>query len=51
MNALNSGGKGEGYDCVHSFPDGMKEVEREHLDHDTDKIEHCVEANDDDAIV
>jgi hypothetical protein len=29
----------------------MTEVEREHLDHDTYKIEHCVEANDDDAIV
>ncbi len=24
---------------------------REHLDHDTDDIEHCVEANDDDAII
>ena len=46
-----SNGKGEGYDCVHSFQDGMKEVEREHLDHDTDEIEHCVEANDDDAII
>ncbi len=44
-------GEGEGYFCVHSFQDGMKEVEREHLDHDTDEIEHCVEANDDDAIV
>jgi hypothetical protein len=43
-------GKGEGYDCVHSFQDGMKEVERERLDHDTDEIEHCVEADDDDAI-
>ncbi len=29
----------------------MKEVERECLDHDTDEIEHCVEAHDDDAIV
>ncbi len=29
----------------------MKEVERERLDHDTDKIKHCVEANDDNAIV
>jgi hypothetical protein len=46
-----SDGEGERYDCVHSFQDGMKEVEREHLDHDTDEIEHCVEANDDDAIV
>ncbi len=26
-------------------------MERECLDHDTDEIEHCVEANDDDAIV
>ncbi len=31
----SSDGKGEGYDCVHSFQDGMKEVERERLDHDT----------------
>jgi hypothetical protein len=46
-----SNGKGEGYDCVHSFQNGMKEVEREHLDHDADEIEHCVEANDDDAII
>jgi hypothetical protein len=46
-----SDGKGEGYDCVHSFCDGIKEVERERLDHDTDEIEHCVEANDDDAFV
>jgi hypothetical protein len=46
-----SDGKGEGYDCVHSFQDGMKEVEREHLDHDTDEIEHCVEVDDDDAII
>jgi hypothetical protein len=29
----------------------MKEVEKEHLDHDTDEIEHCVEADDNDAIV
>jgi hypothetical protein len=28
----------------------MKEVERECLDHDADEIEHCVEADDDDAI-
>ncbi len=28
----------------------MKEVERERIDHDTDGIEHCVEAYDDDAI-
>ncbi len=46
-----SNGKGEGYDCVHSFQDGMKEVERERLDHDTYETEHCVEANDDDAII
>jgi hypothetical protein len=45
-----SNGKGEGYYCVHSFRDEMKEVEREHLNHDTDEIEHCVEADDDDAI-
>ncbi len=47
----SSDGEGEGYDCVDSFQDGMKEVEREHLDHDTDEIEHCVEANDDDVII
>jgi hypothetical protein len=29
----------------------MKEVDREHLDHDTYEIEHCVEANDDNAII
>ncbi len=29
----------------------MKEMEREHLDHDTFEIEHCVEADDDDAII
>ena len=46
-----SNGKGEGYDCVHSFQDGMKEVEREHLDDDTDEIEHCVEANNDNAFI
>jgi hypothetical protein len=46
-----SNGKGEGYDCVHSFQDGMKEVERERLDHDTDEIENCVQADDDDTIV
>ncbi len=46
-----SDGKGEGYDCVHSFQDRMKEVERERLDHDTYEIEQCVEANDDDAII
>jgi hypothetical protein len=47
----SSNGKGEGSDCVHSFQDGMKDVEREHLDHDTDEIENCVEADDDDAII
>jgi hypothetical protein len=29
----------------------MKEVERDHLDHDTYEIKHCVEANYDDAFV
>jgi hypothetical protein len=46
-----SDGEDEGYDCVYSFQDAMKKVEREHLDHDTDEMEHCVEADDDDAIV
>jgi hypothetical protein len=29
----------------------MKKVKRECLDYDTDEIEHCVEAGDDDAII
>jgi len=47
----DSDGEGDGYECVTSFREGMKEVEREHLDHDAQEIEHDVEVDDDDAAV
>ena len=46
-----SDGEGNGYECVSSFLEGMKEVEIECLHHDFDEIEHCVEAHDDDDIL
>ena len=47
----SSDGEGDGYECMSSFLEGMKEVEIECLHHDFDEIEHGVEAHDDDAIV
>ncbi len=47
----DSDGEGDGYECVTSFREGMKEVEREHLEHDAQEIEHDVEVDDDDACV
>ena len=47
----DSDGEGDGYDCVTSFREGMKEVERECLAHDAQEIEHDVEVDDDDAVV
>jgi len=47
----DSDGDGDGYECVTSFREGMKEVEREHLEHDAQEIEHDIEVDDDDAVV
>ncbi len=43
--------EGEGYKCVISFKDGMKEVELEHFFCDANEIECGVEVDDNDAIV
>ena len=47
----DSDGEGDGYECVTSFREGMKEVERERIEHDAQEIEHDVEVDDDDAFV
>ncbi len=47
----DSDGEGDGYDCVTSSREGMKEVERERLAHDAQEIEHDVEVDDDDAVI
>jgi hypothetical protein len=48
-NELGDGGtsdaEGEGYKCVVSFEDEMKEVELEHLCHDANEIESGVEVD------
>jgi hypothetical protein len=53
-NELGDGGtsdaEGEGYECVTSFKDGMKEVELELLCYDANEIESGVEVDDNDAI-
>jgi hypothetical protein len=41
----------DGYKCVVSFKDGMKEVELEHLCFDANKIESGIEVDDNDAFV
>jgi hypothetical protein len=54
-NEVGDGGtsdaEGEGYECVVSFKDGMKEVELEHLCFDANEIESGVEVDDNDAFV
>jgi hypothetical protein len=54
-NEVSDGGtsdaEGEGYKCVISFKDGMKEVELEQLCFDADEIESGVEVDDNDAFV
>ena len=47
----SSDGEGNVYECVVSFLEGMKDVEIERLHRDADEIEHCIEANDEDAIL
>ncbi len=52
-NEVGDGGtsdaEGEGYKCVVSFKDGMKEVELERLCFDANEIESSVEVDDNDA--
>ncbi len=54
-NEVGDGGtsdaEGEGYECVVSFKDGMKEVELERLCSDANEIESGVEVDDNDAFV
>jgi hypothetical protein len=54
-NEIDDGGtsdaEGEGYKCVVSFKDGMKEVELRRLFCDANKIESGVEVDDNDAFV
>jgi hypothetical protein len=54
-NEVGDGGtsdaEGEGYKCVVSFKDGMKEVELERLCFDANEIESGVEVDDNDAFV
>ncbi len=54
-NEVGDGGtsdaEGEGYKCVVSFKDGMKEVELEGLCFDANEIESGVEVDDNDAFV
>ncbi len=54
-NEIGDGGtsdaEGEGYKCVVSFKDGMKEVELKHLCCDANDIESGVEVDDTDAFV
>jgi hypothetical protein len=46
-----SDAEGDGYKCVHSFKDGMKEMELEHLCFNANKIESGVDVDDNDAFV
>jgi hypothetical protein len=46
-----SDAEGDGYKCVVSFQDGMKEVEHEHLCFNANEIESGVEVDDNDAIM
>jgi hypothetical protein len=46
-----SDAEGDGYECVHSFKNGMKEVELKHLCFDANEIESGVEVDDNDAFV
>jgi hypothetical protein len=54
-NAIGDGGtsdaEGEGYKCVVSFKDGMKEVELKHLCSDANEIESGVEVDNNDGFV
>ncbi len=54
-NEVGDGGtsdaEGEGYKCVISFKDGMKEVELERLCFDANEIESGVEVDDNDAFM
>ncbi len=54
-NEIGDGGtldaEGEGYECVVSFKDGMKDVVLEHLCCDANEIESGVEVDDNDAFV
>jgi hypothetical protein len=54
-NEIGDGGtsdaEGDGYKCVVSFKDGMKEVELERLCYDANEIESGVEVDDNDAFV
>jgi hypothetical protein len=55
VNEVGDGGtsdaEGEGYECVLSFKDGMKEVELERLCFDANEIECGVEVDDNYAFV
>ncbi len=46
-----SDAEGEGYECVISFKDGMKEVELERFFCDANEIESGIEVDDNDAIL
>jgi hypothetical protein len=54
-NEIGDGGtsdaEGDGYKCVISFKDGMKEVELECLCYAANEIESGVEVDDNDAVV
>ncbi len=54
-NEVGDGGtsnaEGEGYKCVISFKDGMKEVELERLCFDANEFESGIEVDDNDAFV
>jgi hypothetical protein len=54
-NEIGDGGtsdsEGDGYECVISFTDGMKEVELKCLCYDANEIESGVEVDDNDAFV
>ncbi len=54
-NEVGDGGtldaEGDGYECVHSFQDGMKEEEHERLCFDANEIESGIEVDYNDAIV
>ncbi len=54
-NEIGDGGtsdaEGDGYECVVSFKDGMKEVELDHLCFDANEIESRVEVDDNDAFM
>jgi hypothetical protein len=54
-NEIGDGGtsdaEGEGYKCIVSFKDGMKEVELERLCFDANEIESGIDIDDNDAFV